>query len=402
MDCLDTKDWQDYGDILINTDPETVYGGYVHFLTQLHQMPLVVSYGFSSSRTSDKPEEPLTEQEQGAELVAYYQDFMEAGCQGTVIANWQDNWSRTTWHTMYAVDEESQQNWYDVQTINNCYGLLAFDPGKEASVCTVDGSPEEWSQEDIVLAAGGRTLSARYDLAYLYLMIRGADFRTPLMIPFDVTPKSGGTSVEGKAPRFERFADFVLELDGEENSRLLVHKRYDAAHMAFEKKISGQNAFYAVPDSYSNQFGPIRHVFRNPLDPDAGLKDMEIEERAIFNRYGVRETGKLRHGNADPASPSYDSLADFCYGADCVEIRIPWQLLNFSNPSEMKIHDDYYLHYGVEEIRIEEIALGLGSRDSSALISMAPLKLKGWNERVEYRQRLKQSYYMVQAAWTGR
>ena len=34
----------------------------------------------------------------------------------------------------------------------------------------------------------------------------------------------------------------------------------------------------------------------------------------------------------------YDSLADFCFGEDCVEIRIPWALLNFANPAEMLIH----------------------------------------------------------------
>ena len=46
---------------------------------------------------------------------------------------------------------------------------------------------------------------------------------------------------------------------------------------------------------------------------------------------------------------------------DDIEIRLPWLLLNFSNPSEMMVHDDYYLHYGVEEMPIEGIYVGAAS-----------------------------------------
>ena len=35
-------------------------------------------------------------------------------------------------------------------------------------------------------------------------------------------------------------------------------------------------------------------------------------------------------------------------GDGFVEIKIPWQLLNFADPTKMYIHDDYYEVYGVE------------------------------------------------------
>lgn len=54
-------------------------------------------------------------------------------------------------------------------------------------------------------------------------------------------------------------------------------------------------------------------------------------------------------------------MADFCYAESGVEIRLPWQLLNFSNPSEMMIHDDYYEHYGVEYIHIDEMYVGFAT-----------------------------------------
>ena len=57
----------------------------------------------------------------------------------------------------------------------------------------------------------------------------------------------------------------------------------------------------------------------------------------------------------DHDSPDFNSLADFMAGDGFVEIKLPWQLLNFSDPSLMTIHDDYYEHYGIEYIEIDEI-----------------------------------------------
>ncbi|MFR5195955.1 MAG: hypothetical protein ACLTEX_11700, partial [Eggerthella lenta] len=72
------------------------------------------------------------------------------------------------------------------------------------------------------------------------------------------------------------------------------------------------------------------------------------------------ETGKLVYGDANPAHENFDSMADFCYGDGFVEIKLPWQLLNFSNPSDMQIHDDYYEHYGVENMKIDRMYVGVG------------------------------------------
>lgn len=53
-------------------------------------------------------------------------------------------------------------------------------------------------------------------------------------------------------------------------------------------------------------------------------------------------TGRLVHGNGNPQSPEYNSLADICFGDGLVEIRLPWLMLNFSDPSAVQIHDDYH------------------------------------------------------------
>ena len=105
-------------------------------------------------------------------------------------------------------------------------------------------------------------------------------------------------------------------------------------------------------------FVPIRLMLQVPLNPGPELENFGYDIAETF------DTGLLRYGNGNPSSPDYDSLADFCVNGDDIEIRLPWLLLNFSNPSEMMVHDDYYLHYGVEEMSIEGIYVGAASEKS--------------------------------------
>ena len=63
-------------------------------------------------------------------------------------------------------------------------------------------------------------------------------------------------------------------------------------------------------------------------------------------RFEMVETGRLTEGDANPASPAYNSLADVAYGDHAVSCacRGPAQLP--LNPAQMQVHADYYAHYG--------------------------------------------------------
>ena len=98
-------------------------------------------------------------------------------------------------------------------------------------------------------------------------------------------------------------------------------------------------------------------------------------------------------------SSDFDSISDFMVNGDYIEIRLPWQLLNFSDPSRMTVHDDYYENYGVDFIQIDKMYIGLGDKNSIGRIHMEPCELKGWGNTVTYHERLKKSYYMLQKVW---
>jgi hypothetical protein len=106
----------------------------------------------------------------------------------------------------------------------------------------------------------------------------------------------------------------------------------------------------------------------------------------------------LSYGNGNPNSKDYNSLADFMAGDGFVEMRIPWQMLNFYDPSNMEIHTDYYTHYGVVGMVIEKMYVGVSSSETGR-IELGAVALEGWDNKVSYYERLKQSYFIVQEAW---
>lgn len=387
-------------------DPDgdrNTYYTYLRVLNEYHTMPVVISeFGIPSSRgmsqddlSSNRNQGFMTEEEQAEGLAECWQDIQDADCAGGFVFSWQDEWYKRTWNTMHAVDLDNSVYWSDYQTSEQFFGLLTFDPGEEESVCYVDGDISEWDEEDMVMETEDMALSVKYDEKFLYLLLYKEDFdkeEDTLYVPFDITPKTGSTYCQEPAVSFERAADFLMVIDGETDSRVLVQERYDVLRAMYYHETEASDAYLNPVDADSPAFVPIRLVLQTAMV-------FTTEDFAAGS--DTYETGKLRFGNANPEDEEFDSLADFIFAGDYVEIRLPWQLLNFSNPSEMQVHDDYYECYGVENLSIDEIYLGIGEGGKEkGRIPMEAVELEGWGEKVTYHERLKKSYYVLQELWT--
>lgn len=389
-------------------DPDgehNLYYTYLRILNEYHTMPVIISeFGLSTSRgksqedfSTDRHQGYMSEDEQAEGLVRCWKDIKAAGCSGGSVFSWQDEWFRRTWNTMHAVDLDNTAYWSDYQTCEQSMGILTFDPGEEQSVCYVDGDLSEWSEDDVVTESEELSLSMKYDEKYLYLLVHKEDFdeeKDTLYIPFDITPKTGSTYCQDPGVSFERAADFLMVISGREDSRVLVQERYDVLRAMYSQETEDEDAYLDPVDKDTPVFRPIRLVLQTASVFLTGDYNAPTE---------TYETGKLRYGNANPEAEDFDSLADFIFSGDDVEIRLPWQLLNFSNPSEMQVHDDYYEHYGVENLEIGEIYAGIGTDDGSSnegRIPMEPFELEGWEKNVTFHERLKKSYYALQELWT--
>ena len=396
LDYLSPEQRLELGSILTGLDTSDYYNGYLDLLAKYHSIPVVAAgFGFSTARAPIyEGEEPLTEQEQGRNMVQVLQDTARCGWAGAFVSSWQDVWQRKSWNTSYSNLDSILPMWQDMQSDGQSYGLMQFSLGQ--CPCYVDGDASEWTESDVVLETELGSLSIKYDEKYIYFYARGFDpGAQALYIPIDTTPKSGSTYCQNYGISFQRPCDFVICIDGIYNSRVTVQERYDTLWAMHANEISRSDAYEQLRSADSPVFRNIELLVQRDQPAPVMLTQETWTPEPTY------ETGLLRFGNSNPDSPDFDSLADFMFTEDGVEIRIPWQLLNFSDPSEMLIHDDYYENYGVENLHIDEMWVGLAWGESAEYrIPMAVFELEGWDKEGPYLQRLKESYYILQKYWT--
>ena len=399
---LSSEQKEGLGTLIQNLDTDDGYSGYLSLLAGYHTMPVIASsYGLSTSRgVADDDQKPLSEEEQGIRLMEIYEEAVNAGWAGMCISTFQDVWDQTDWNTAFAENIDTSYLWGDIQTVGKNYGLMAFEPGEETSACIVDGNPEEWAQETPVFSNGSLDLYAKYDWKGLYLLIKG-DFdpeQEQLYIPIDSSPDVGSYKADEQALAFDRPADFILCLDGKSNSRLLVWERYQAIRANFNTEIYGVDPYVDVPDKESSLFVPILSAVDNDvlLENYAGI---DPELRRELTALKTWESGRLVYGSNDAAASDYNSLGDFYFGDGCVELRIPWLLLNVGDPSTMSVHEDYYENYGVELQKISQLWLGIASKQEQCILKS--FEVSGTGKKPEYHERLKASYDIIQSIWGG-
>lgn len=391
------KKYSEYVDDEGNRNP---YRGYLTDINNHHTIPVIISeFGIPASRGLARHDKArgidqgnTTEEEQGRELQILYQDIRKAGCSGGILFSWQDEWFKKTWNTWPGVDLTRNVFWSDYQTNEQSFGVLTFDPGEKESVCYVDGDAGEWTEEDVILRTEDADFSMKYDEKFIYFCVKSDSLdmkNETFYIPVDITPNSGALTAPDENLTFDVPVDFLIKINGEDEAWMKVQKYYDMAFANFRRDIWNEDAFLNKPEKDSTEFQTIYQYLRGPI---------ELESQGEKTKPEIFDAGKLVFGNANPESEEYNSLGDYYISPGTLEIRIPWALFNFSDPSEMVIHDDYYEHYGVKNMKLDTVKLSLFHTEGAQIVQEAfqEIEMKGWGEDPTYHERLKESYAFVQ------
>lgn len=379
------------------------YKAYLKDLIKEHSMPvLVAEFGVPASRGKAHEnihmgfnQGNLNEKQQGEIDAKMLRDIYDEGFAGALVFTWQDEWFKRTWNTMDFDDPERRPYWANVQTNEQQFGLLAFDPGEKKCECYVDGNIEEWKESKPIAEADGIKLYAKSDEKYIYFMADADNFsidKDVLVIAVDTIQGQGNITYESYGLKFSRTADFIIEINGKSNSRIKVDSYYDSFYYLYAKQlemISENKSFEKVGSGiFNNMYLCLNRMMFLPQD----------KITIPFQQY---ETGKLKFGNGNPKSDEYDSLTDYIEKNGKIEMRIPWQLLNFMDPSTKTIMGDLYKNKGIKPEKIQGIYIGAaicGNKSNRQNVKMNFYSWENWEQPV-YHERLKESYYILKNAF---
>lgn len=398
------------------TDTGDPYRAYLADLFSFHTLPvLVAEFGVPASRgighinlITGYDQGNNSESEQGTINANLLADIHDEGYCGALVFSWQDEWFKRTWNTMDFDDPDRRPYWSNPQTNEQEFGLLAFDPGTTASVCYVDGDVSEWNSDNVLYTGTGVTLKVKSDEKYVYILAEttgGFNFSTDtLYIPVDTIQTQGNSSYTAKSLTFARAIDFIIQINGTGNSKILVDAYYDSFYYFYHQDLGAT----MHPVNNSGDFNPMRLCLSAALT---------IPPSNTVVPFKSVETGTLFYGDGNPAHASFNSLADFCFSSDNTkaEIRVPWQLFNVMDPSSRKIIG--YLDYNLASPVISSVSLadtegfyfgayidGIGGLpvlvDGLYTWSVWHMSSSGWNMPT-YHERLKPSYYILQEAFSG-
>ena len=315
------------------------YAGYLARLRAHHaDMPLMITeYGVPSGLgiahrgPLGRDQGDHSEQESMATDAEMLRIIRDLELSGAFVFEWADEWFKFTWNTTdFELPRGRRQLWRNPLTNEENFGLLAMEPGDRAPV-VIDGDRTEWddNESQVIYESwdGVRAVQAVKDEAYLYLLVVLDDpdaLERGLAIGFDVLP--GGNGGLPDAPGAGATADYAVTFDPD-GARAWVRASNDPGAILYG---SVHGYIEVDPDDLRPDSGAWRlqtQILNRPLVVPSTGQELPIEE---FN------VGELREGSSDPRDPGFDSRSHWARTSDGFEIRLPYQMIGFADPSSRR------------------------------------------------------------------
>lgn len=369
-----------------NGNPDA-YRAYLRDLKTQYSVPvLVAEYGLSTSRgvahtsADGLNQGGLTEEEQGEYCAKMTRSIALEGYCGGLLFSWQDEWFKRTWNTVMYYPDDPTDRTHNLSSAEQGYGLLSF----EVSTTYPDGDYDDWENTEYM---ENTALKVQYDSDYMHIYVdlpENFDFdKDVYYIPISILGVGSRESRQDNLA-FSQNCDFLLKIDGKNNTRLMCDAYYDTFYYNYtvlKQVFEGGKA-----EKNSGIYRKINTFIANEMYlPD--------DDKTIPPKY--YESGLLRYGNANPASKDYCSQADFYYQDGKLEIRLAWYLLNVANP-RLGICIDELDGEEIEFTEFSDIYIGAGEKGEIELVSAGYQKIG----EITVTSRLKNSYGIMQRVFS--
>ncbi len=404
------------------------YAGYLHELRAHHKgIPLIAAeYGTSSARgmahrgALGRNQGMHTEEEQGKINADLLDDIHNEGLDGGILFSWQDEWFKFAWNTGDLEIPGRRPMWLNRLTNEQNYGVIATEPGESTEdTIHLDGKTGDWEKRTggpqglrdipdwVTDRALGRVpgvdereykdldLCVTHDEAYVYLLLKNKEGSWHLPgedVDVGFGSLKGGSDNADRAPGVD-FPDggiqFLLQIKGDKDSHLWVNSAYDQHTWLYGKKYDYIPHPVIEDDPQKGVFLPWKLALNRPLTLP------QTKRKIPFEDY---EVGKMKPGITDQSDPNYDSLADWYAKGDVLEVRIPWTMLGYTDPSTLQVWKYPYEADGIKSTKVDGLRIypTVRKADQTSPEKVKPLDYSwdGWDQPT-YHERKKQSYYFL-------
>ena len=407
------------------------YFGYLRELVAHHRsMPtLIAEYGVPSSRgvahlhPNGWGHGGHDEQEMAAIDARLTREIRESGAAWSIVFAWLDEWFKKNWMVIdYEIPLDNTRMWHNVMDAEQNYGILGEYAGEAATTPRLGEDPARWRRLPVLQSTPDTTgtlrrLRAGADESFVYLAVELAPGKFPwasrgIQLAIDTYLAGVG---QHRLPRSEVQSEvgfeFLIDLATPERGTMAVTPDY-------------QRHEFRVDPATGDDFG---RFFRRPVitrDRKDGRFDslFVVTNRARFGRDGTffparaYDRGRLMYG-----TEAGSTLADWYLDEESgfLQIRIPWDLLNVTDPSTRTLLFDRQTSgkYGTATagdfhagVVIYSKGAGMTPKVVAALPSLARgmwrrddftgWRWQGWIEP-HWHSRLKPVYDSLRMLWRG-
>ncbi|TDF93846.1 hypothetical protein [Paenibacillus piri] len=401
-----------------------MYKSYLRKLKAYHKdIPVMItefgvpsSLGVAHLGTMDRHQGSHDEEAQGRIDASLLQDIHSEGMAGAIVFSWQDEWFKKTWNTMYyEIPQDRRRLWHNVLTNEQHFGLLAELSGKDGKL-VIDGDPSDWNslksseiqKLDTSAMPGWKEISVTHDEAYVYV---NAQLEHPfdpeqeqLYLGVDTIPGGNKHAKELGGKTLDEGLETVIVLGKDNESQVKIASNYNL-HTRLYGKLYGM--LPVKPEQFQDDSG----IF-DPWKLAVGLELIPPDSKK-YNPFEDVPAGNMLRGSTKVGSTKFNSLTMWQTSGTTLELRIPWMLLGFSDPSSKQVisygeKDGKLFARSTEGIRFvpwivkrsDNSVIGLDNGGGGAFpVSKLPIyRWDGWN-KVQYTERVKQSYDIMKQAF---
>ena len=335
------------------------YFGYLLDLKKHHpNIPLLIaeygistSWGISHLHPDGWGNGGHTEKQQAKILTRMTKNIKDANCAGGLVFAWQDEWWKrvSDLFTRAFSFFERKPLWLNLFDPEELFGIMGYRSAK--NIPLLRGNTDDWKMATILYdstpekkkrAFGSiKKMYAFSDAVFLYIRLdieneedgqKFIDFKkTQYWVFLNTLPEEAGTqTIPELDTDIQTGANFLIKLAGKDSSAIYITENYNPNTWIFYDFVPGGKRKWIKTDLKISleRYSPFKEIIVEANQPRYGRDGTEFPPLFLSR-------SPLEYGTADTASSDYSSHSAWYLdeGKGIVEIRIPWGLIYFIDPS---------------------------------------------------------------------